>query len=387
MNKLTQITVIASILVSYSTMAFQLTEKQELALLKREMAKLLQRIEDLEAKIDKQSLAQKTSSGEKQKVVASEKEKAHVVKVNANNNMRVYATLRPTYGYIDENNNSNFDVKDALSHAGFKAESEFKKDWTAILHGEWGIDLSNNGDFGKARQVYVAVDSPYGRIGIGKQRPVQYLFLAEYVDIFNHGASPFSYDPESLFFVNNLITYQKKINDVTFMIVGQFDGEPGDKYEDLINTGFSYDNDNLHLAVTYTDQNITENGTTIGDDTIYGGSVAYTFDSGWYIAASYQDKEYERMNMANRNGHTLDISMAYPIGTEHKLKMGYFDFDDGFTALDSQNFDGYNLTFEWIPIENLRFHLEYLNKAFDYQPDFSSISVGFRYDFSQSWKY
>lgn len=190
MNKLTQITVIASILVSYSTMAFQLTEKQELALLKREMAKLLQRIEDLEAKIDKQSLPQKTSSGEKQKVVASEEEKAHVV--NENNNVRVYATLRPTFGYIDENNDNNFDVKDALSHAGFKAESEFKKDWTAILHGEWGIDLSNNGDFGKARQVYVAVDSPYGRIGIGKQRPVQYLFLAEYVDIFNHGASPFS---------------------------------------------------------------------------------------------------------------------------------------------------------------------------------------------------
>ena len=41
---------------------------------------------------------------------------------------------------------------------------------SAVLHGEWGIDLSNNGDFGRARQVYVALNSPVGTISIGKQR-------------------------------------------------------------------------------------------------------------------------------------------------------------------------------------------------------------------------
>ena len=92
---------------------------------------------------------------------------------------KIYATLRPTLGYIDENNESQWDVRDALSHAGFKSTVEFNDNWQGILHGEWGIDLSNNGDFGKARQVYVALDSPYGTVGIGKQRPAQYLLIAE----------------------------------------------------------------------------------------------------------------------------------------------------------------------------------------------------------------
>ena len=111
------------------------------------------------------------------------------------------------------------------SNAGIKSTFEFSANWKAILHGEWGVDLSNNGDFGKARQVYVALDSPYGQVGIGKQRPVQYSFIAEYVDIFNHSLSPFAYDPESPFFVNNLLTYKKQINAFTWMLASQFDGE------------------------------------------------------------------------------------------------------------------------------------------------------------------
>jgi predicted porin len=132
--------------------------------------------------------------------------------------LRVYATVRPTFGYIDENDEKLWDVIDALSHAGFKATTHFDEEWSAVLHGEWGIDLSNNGDFGKARQVYVALNSPVGTIGIGKKRPAQYLFIAEYVDIFNHSNSPFSYDPESIFFVDNLITYKLKTGNLTWML-------------------------------------------------------------------------------------------------------------------------------------------------------------------------
>jgi predicted porin len=132
--------------------------------------------------------------------------------------LRVYATVRPTFGYIDENDEKLWDVRDALSHAGFKATTHFDEEWSAVLHGEWGIDLSNNGDFGKARQVYIALNSPVGTIGIGKKRPAQYLFIAEYVDIFNHSNSPFSYDPESIFFVDNLITYKLKTGNLTWML-------------------------------------------------------------------------------------------------------------------------------------------------------------------------
>ena len=301
--------------------------------------------------------------------------------------IKLYSTLRPTFGYIDENGENELDVRDALSHAGFKSTTEFADGWSAILHGEWGIDLSDNGDFGKARQVYVAVDSPYGRIGIGKQRPVQYLFIAEYVDVFNHSNSPFAYDPESLFFVNNLITYQKKIDDFTLMAVAQFNGDSGDDYQDLINTGVSYDRDNLHLALTYTKQDAYSGQVELGQDRIWGMSAAYEFNSGFYAALGYQDKTYQREDLYDRNGHTFDLSLAYPLSEYFKIKSGYFNFKDGKLADHSFDYDGVNLTLEWLPAQNLRFHLEYLNRDFDYREDFSSVSVGFRYDYAQTWQY
>lgn len=301
--------------------------------------------------------------------------------------MKLYATLRPTYGWIDDSGEEQFDVKDALSHAGFKSTNEFKKGWTAILHGEWGIDLSNNGDFGKARQVYVAVDSPYGRLGIGKQRPVQYLFIAEYIDIFNHGNSPFSYDPESLFFVNNLITYSKTVSNFTFMAVAQFNGEQGDNFQDLVNTGVSYDKDNIHLAVTYTKQDALTDDAVIGEDEIVAVSGAYSFDSGLYVALGYQDKSYDRITLNDRDGHTFDFSVAYPIAHQMKIKAGYFDFKDGVDGSESRDFNGGNLTTEWSPADNLRFHIEYLVRNFKEQKDYSSISLGFRYDFADTWHY
>lgn len=309
-------------------------------------------------------------------------------KIENSQTTKIYGTVRPTFGYIDESENSKADVRDALSHAGVKVTSEFVKNWRATLHGEWGIDLSNNGDFGKARQVYVALDSPLGRVGIGKQRPAQYLFIAEYVDIFNHSSSPFAYDPESLFFVDNLLTYQVESNGYTWIAAAQFDGDNGDNYRDLLNLGVSYDHQGLHAAFTYLTQDANTNGSTIGEDETYAAALAYDFESGLYLALGYQDKAYQRINGdRDRNGHTLDLSAAYWLSKSYRLKLGYFDFSDGFDASNSYDFSGFNTTLEWLPTPYLRFHLEYLQRDFQYLTDFSSISIGFRYDFSTQWDY
>lgn len=307
---------------------------------------------------------------------------------DSTNSVKVYTTLRPTIGYIDENDHTQADVRDALSHAGIKVSSDFAMDWRATLHGEWGIDLANNGDFGKARQVYVALDSPLGRVGIGKQRPAQYLFIAEYVDIFNHGSSPFAYDAESIFFVNNLVTYQVKNGGYTWMAAAQFDGDNGDHYSDLLNLGISYDHQGLHAAFTYLSQDANSNGASMGDDETYAAALAYDFDSGLYLALAYQDKTYQRtLAQADRTGHTFDFSAAYWLSKSYRVKLGYFDFSDGFNANQSQDFSGFNTTLEWIPKPYLRFHLEYLQRDFDYLANFSSLSIGFRYDFSTQWLY
>jgi hypothetical protein len=304
------------------------------------------------------------------------------------NSLRFYATLRPSFGHIDENGESFWDVRDALSHAGIRATNSFSKDWSAVLHGEWGMDLSNNGDFGKARQVYVALNSPVGSIGIGKQRPVQYLFIAEYTDIFNHSNSPFAYDAESIFFVDNLVTYKLKTGDFSWMLASQFNGTDGDNNSDLTNIGISYDKDSFHTAFTYLTQDNNTDGIKEGEDEVFAGALAYTFSNTLYVALAYQDRQYQIDSDPNdRHGHTLDLSAAYNLANNFKVKLGLFDFSDGYKTAQSQDFNGYNTTLEWMPNSSLRFHIEYLHRNFEYLDDFSSISIGFRYDLSSEVKY
>lgn len=361
--------------------------QKEIELLKRQLVEINKKLLVLEQQSKSQSKLA-ASSETKDKTEEKSKTTHGYSAFKPQRDIKLYASLRPTFGYIDEQNNKAWDVRDALSNAGFKSTYHFKEGWQATLHGEWGIDLSDNADFGKARQVYVALDSPLGRVGIGKQRPVHYLFIAEYVDIFNHSRSPFAYDTESPFFVNNLITYQKKINDFTFMLAGQFDGESGSDNEDFFNGGLSYDVNNLHMAVAYSSRDIFEAGDlNVGEDKTYAASIAYTFESDLYIALGYQDVDYQRRLLIDRSGHTFDVSLAYPLGDEFKVKAGLFDFEDGYSASQTQDHNGANLTFEWLPADSLRFHIEYLRRDFEQLDDFNSISVGFRYDFAQTWQF
>lgn len=301
--------------------------------------------------------------------------------------VKLYATIRPSLAYTDVGGEKITDVNDALSHAGFKSTYEYMDGWSATIHGEWSIDLKNDGSFGKARQVYLATEGAIGRIGIGKQRPTQYTFIAEYVDIFNHASSPFSYDSESVFFVDNLVTYNKKFGDFTYMAAAQFNGAAGSDANDIINTGVSYDVDNLHIAVTYLDQKIADNLDIARNDEVWAGAVAYTFNSGLYAAIAYQDRTYKALSGVERGGHTLDTALAYPFANKYKIKAGYFEFDDGIEDNTSGKYDGYNVTLEWQPISTLRFHLEYLNRDLEFGTDFDSLTVGFRYDYSLTSNY
>jgi len=353
--------------------------ENEIDSLKKQLMQIQQRIIALE----QENNANKTSNTKVSNTIESQ---TSGVNKPIDKNVELYVSLRPTFGHVDDGNSIFWDVRDALSNAGIKSTFEFKPQWKAILHGEWGVDLSNNGDFGKARQVYVALDSPYGEIGIGKQRPVQYLFIAEYVDIFNHSLSPFAYDPESPFFVDNLITYKKQFNDFTWMLASQFDGENGNSNSDFINVGVSYDSSGLHLGFAYSKKDRFIDNNHSGSNLVYASSVAYTFDNDLYIAAGYQNLDYKFINTKGRQGHTFDMGLAYPINEYFKFKTGYFNFKDGLSDNTSQDYQGTNMTFEWLPAEGFRFHLEYLFKDFDVKSDFNSYSLGFRYDLSQKWE-
>ena len=246
---------------------------------------------------------------------------------------------------------------------------------------------SNSGNFGKARQAYAAIASPYGQVGIGKQRPAQYTLVAEYVDIFNHGNSPYAYDHESPFFVDNFVTYKLVTGDFTWMAGAQVDGNSGDTGADMVNLGVGYDIDQLHVGLGYVSQNTMTDAGIEGDDKTIGGVVAYTFSNDLYVAVSYQDKQYNFDALSqDRSGSTLDSALAYPIAKNYKVKVGYFQFKDGIEDNTSADYDGFNTTLEWNPISNVRVHLEYLAKNSDNRADDQALTLGFRYDFNLNWK-
>ncbi|WP_028111256.1 porin [Ferrimonas kyonanensis] len=300
----------------------------------------------------------------------------------------LYGSLRPTFNYLDDGDNGKWDVRDALSRVGIKAQTELSNGWVAIAQGEWSVDISNNGDFGKARQAYVALATPYGQLGVGKQRPAQYTLVAEYVDIFNHGNSPFAYDAESPFFVDNFVTYKLQKQGFTLMAGAQINGDKGDDNADMVNVGVGYDLAGLHLGLGYVTQDrLDDSNQVVGDDQTIGGVVAYSFDNGLYLAAAYQDKDYNLDNGVDRSGSTLDTALAYPFADQYKVKLGYFIFEDGVKDNSSKDYDGYNTTLEWNAADNLRFHVEYLVKDFDYSDKDTSIAVGMRYDFDLGWNF
>jgi len=300
---------------------------------------------------------------------------------------KVYATFRPSLTYADQREPTT-DVTDFLSHAGLYLEHEVAKGWSALAHGEWSIDIANNGNFGKARRAYVGFNSPYGRVAIGKQRPVQYLLIAEYVDIFNHANAPFAYDNFSPFFVDNLVSYKQQWQNVSLLASAQFNGDEGSNSDDMLNVGLSYDHNNLHVAATYLSQKIPLAATSneVGHQSkSVALSAANSFANGVYLAGAWQQRKLALLNGVETTQSTVDVSLAYQMSKANKLKLGYFELDDDTASDNNQSYQGFNATLEHKLSKDFQIHIELLTKTFDMSDDYTALSVGFKYNFSKAW--
>lgn len=303
-----------------------------------------------------------------------------------NSHFSLYGSLRPTLEYQDKADDV-WDIGDALSRLGVKADTEFAPNWHAIAQGEWKIRLDDNGRFGEARLAFAGIGSPFGQITFGRQRPVQYTLVAEYIDIFNNANSPFGYNQESPFFVNNALIYELKLKPVTVMASAIFDGNSGGSGADTINVGAGFDKNGLHLGAAYLQQDVYANANRTGKEQLTGAVISYEFSSGIYAAVGYQAKDYEFETAVNRTGSTFDSALAIPFANAYKLKLGYFWFKDGIEDASSQDYDGYNLTLEWQIAANVRTHLEYLQQNNDQREDDTIIALGIRYDFDLNWEF
>lgn len=326
----------------------------------------------------------------KKRLAALENRQAKSTKLSDDRSSgKFYGTLRPSLTQVDQGDSNKTDVTDFLSHAGFYFEHELANGWTAIGHGEWSIDISNNGDFGKSRRAYVGFDSPYGRVAIGKQRPVQYLLIAEYVDIFNHANAPFAYDNYSPFFVNNMVSYKKSWNNLSILASAQFNGFESNDDADMVNVGLSYDHNDLHIAAAYLTQDFSDdsNANLVGStaDTV-AVSLANRFDNGLYLAAAWQERDLDVVAGLDSTQTTVDISMAYSLSKAYTAKLGYFHLDNDMPEVVNNSHHGFNVTLEHHLSDNFQIHGEVLRKAFDYDQDSTAISIGLKYNFSIKWQ-
>lgn len=308
----------------------------------------------------------------------------------------LYASVRPTLAYLDrpsptdEDDSSTVDLQDALSRIGVKSSIDLGEGLRAIFHGEWTIDVANDGSFGKSRHAYAGLHWDGHQVTLGKTRPPHYLLVAEHLDIFNHANSPFAYDQSGPFFVDNMLSYHFKTGAFQFQAAAKFDGDTGSDKDDLFNAGASYQLGSVYVAAAFlqtTSPSVLNTNAQGDENTSIALAMTTTLDK-LYLAAAYQDLDTDidrAISKESFSGETFDITSAYSFDNGYTTKIGYFYHDDGRSSIDSKDYDGVNLTLERQINDAFRVHVEYLHRDFKEQDDFSSLTIGMRYDINFKW--
>ena len=321
-------------------------------------------------------------------------EEAPVIK---DTDVSIYGRFWPRVTYNDADGGST-DITDALSRIGIKANTRISDTLTAVLHGEWDVDIEANGDFGDARQAYVGLkSSDLGFVGIGKQWDPYYNVIAGVSDIFYHRASPFGYDNEGPFRNNNLVRYTHSVGNLSIDTGIQVNGSApenneGEKHRffrnnddassapddvDAASVGLSYSGGPLYVGVSYLRQN---KGNDMEKD-FFGVGASLSATESLYLAVTYQYIQDNDEAGSEINPYTLDVVGALSFGGGMTALAGVFAYDDDVDGAKSKQKLGGNFTLvkevhpstdvfvEWVIVDPEEGETE------------NTISLGFRYDF------
>ena len=235
---------------------------------------------------------------------------------------------RVTYNSVDGGDSST-DITDALSRVGIKANTQITETLSAVLHGEWDVDIEDNGNFGDARLAYVGLGSEsMGMVAIGKQWDPYYNLVAEVTDIYYHRASPFGYDNQGPFRSTNLVTYANSIGGLKInagmQVDGSVDNGDGGTHSDNVDAasvGASLRSGPVYIGVSYLRQNRDEDG--IERDSFGVGGSLNVIDN-LYLAATYQYITDNSDDGSELNPFTLDVVASYSFGGGITALAGYF---------------------------------------------------------------
>ncbi len=317
----------------------------------------------------------------------------------------LYGRLWPRLTYRDGSRSST-DITDALSRVGIAAEAKVTDSVTALLKGEWDVDLEANGDIGDARQAYVGLQSAdYGLIAIGKQWDPHHNIVAKVTDVYYHRFSPFGYDYEGPYRTNNLVRYAHDFRgfkvDVGMQVNGELqDGAGQDRvfrtnagvstapnHFDAASVGIGYRSGPAYLGVSY----LRQSGEGAKEEDlrrdIVGIGGSWDVTDNLYLAFTYQNiahhfvKRGGRPVEEHRDPYTLDVLASYSLGKGYKGIAGFFAYDDDRGGSDARKVLGSNITLIKELNSSMDVFAEWLRRDFQKQKTVNTFSLGFRYDF------
>lgn len=308
-------------------------------------------------------------------------------KVSKDTDVSIYGRFWPRLTYENVDGNKT-DITDALSRVGIKANTQITETISAVLHGEWDVDIEQNGNFGDARQAYVGLKSEdLGMLAIGKQWNPYYNVIAEVTDIFYHRASPFGYDNQGPFRTNNYVRYTNNFMGLNIDTGFQADGTSNSNDStanhsdnvDAATVGASFRSGPAYIGVAYRRAN--QDDDDLEKDFIgVGGSV--NVSENIYLAVTYQYIMEDYDDGTEANPYTLDIASAFTSGSLTALAGFYMSDPDG--GASSKDRMGYNVTLIKEVHPALDVFVEWVQIDFDNdneQEDSNTLSLGFRYDF------
>ncbi|WP_018692828.1 porin [Algicola sagamiensis] len=341
-----------------------------------------------------------SQSSLEERIAKLEKQLAEKKYADEKSEFKIYGAFRPTLAYIDTKDaNSQTDIKDGASHLGFTGSYEIAPELKAIYKAEWWLRLDDDATIGNARFVYGGLEGKLGTIKIGKMRQPHSLLIASPVDIYHNIESPFGYDKETPYFMDNLVSYQYDLNNFTLMAAAQFNGKDEiENHTDTLNLGGRYKNDRFSVALSWaSSERLKRNDGSDSDKKVaaeediiaIAGSVNIL--SNLYAGLAYQDKSttFHATNL-DASGYSLDAVLSYDINKSHTIKGGYFANEEEFDKSDEKimDYSGFNVTYLYKLADNVSVHLEYLTKDYDNNiggTDEDAVAVGFSYGFSKSF--
>lgn len=317
----------------------------------------------------------------------------------------LYGRFWPRLTYRDGSRSST-DITDALSRVGIAAKSKVTDSVTALLTGEWDVDIEANGDFGDARQAFAGLQSAdYGLVAIGKQWDPHYNVVAQVTDVYYHRSSPFGYEYEGPYRTNNLVRYAHSFKgfevDAGVQVNGALQDGAGQDRVFRTNAGVSTAPDHLdsasigighrhgpvYLGVSY----LRQSGAMERDEDLrrnivgVGGSWDVTEDL--YFAFTYQKidqnslKQDERSVLDNRAPYTLDILASCSLARGYTIIAGLFAYDDDRDDSASNQVLGSNLTLIKELNSSMDVFVEWFRSDFRKRENVNTFSLGFRFDF------